>query len=241
MISRPWLSRVRCVGFPVPLVDNSSGRVLNCFRGQRAPPLSDAEELVERVPPSGVQQLSGPGHAIARFLKHRGEQSCFRKRPAQGLSSIIGPHSRDLRHSAAEHGRARGIAGRCGTVCVREQDSAGRQPVNVRCEGLRVAAKTAHPVVQVIDCDKEDVDRSRGGIRGGTGYARKESEDQGWSGASHGTKPNCMSRRPCETWPPATAKVGLRGCGLSVLWPIPGAHRGRVDWPELDVVPETDR
>lgn len=42
-------------------------------------------------------------------------------------------------------------------MCVGEQHSAGRQPIEIGCFRLRVTAKTSNPVIQIIDGYEQNV------------------------------------------------------------------------------------
>ena len=62
-----------------------------------------------------------------------------------------------------------------------EEDPTGRETVDVRREGLRMAVKAADPVVEVVDSDHQDVRRIlRRGERG-----EKECGEETWKDEAH--------------------------------------------------------
>ena len=71
---------------------------------------------------------------------------------------VVVVDARDVGPDPGHDGCARGVARGSRAVCVREQDAAGRQPVEVGCvDRAPVTAQAVCPVVQVVDGDKENV------------------------------------------------------------------------------------
>ena len=69
----------------------------------------------------------------------------------------VADHSGRRRALAEQQGRAGRIAQRCGTVGVGEQHPLPGQAVDVGCLRLRVASHAADPVVEIVNCDQQDV------------------------------------------------------------------------------------
>ena len=156
-----------------------AGQLGFCVRhgvfGKRTPPLVHAVIFLEQILHSAVQHFAGAQRLIACVLKRMCEQHRLGRRLLDSRT-VVRPHAGARRHQSAEHRRPRGVARRCRTMRVGEQHPALGQAIHVRRQRLRMPAKAANPVIQIIDCDEKDVRLGRS-VRDDRQQTNRERED----------------------------------------------------------------
>jgi hypothetical protein len=99
----------------------------------------------------------GPVAVLHKMLRQRDLLRRARKTPKMLAVGAVPVDAGGRGAEPGQHGSARRVADRRGTVGVCEQHPAIRQPVKIRRLRIGMTAQTAGPVVEIVHRDKQHV------------------------------------------------------------------------------------
>lgn len=144
------------VGAPVPERVSFEGADLFLWDGSEATEVAGVVGNVGFVFPA-VKNFAGPRDVESFALEALGENfvvlACLCLREGWVEEINAGGFGRD----SAEEAGPRGVAHRGLAMGIGEENAAGREAINVGCLDLGMASHAADPVVEIIDCDEEDI------------------------------------------------------------------------------------